>query len=132
MALVVIDPASVFYVSGSIFTYDAGVGITAGKLIYPDSGNKWQLANDSMSVVPYMALNDGQANQPVTAVSRGIIEIGVTLTQGILYYLGSGDGLIYDDSSLTIAGDYLTIVGYMDTIATQLVISPYLVPYPLV
>ena len=131
MSDLTITPGDVLFVSGNKVTWNAGVAILAGKVIYPDSGSVWQLANNSMSIRPFISLNDAVVGQPVTAIEAGVVDIGAVLVQGMPLFISPNGGMISDSIADILTTKYVTVIGYPAQTANYLTISPYLIPYAL-
>lgn len=109
--------ANVVAQSGSVVEYGvAGATITAGKLLYQDpADNKLKLVDsDDASAVKRavygMALNSGDANQPMAVLKRGPVAMGAILTVGQIYVASDTAGGIMPAADLE-AGDYVSTVG---------------------
>lgn len=98
-------------------TKPAAAAITRGQIVYVDSNGKWALAASTSAGAAgnfrAVALKDVGANEPLTAVIRGFIDMGDGFTSmafGAPVYLNDTAGSIGDA-----AGTVSVIAGYVDS-----------------
>lgn len=108
MAAISITAANV--VAGSnaqTSTGTAGATITAGQLLYEDTGdaNKLKLADCNLSslaaAIKGVALHAAASGQPITYQNAGSITIGGTVVAGTIYVAGATAGEINPAADLT-------------------------------
>lgn len=113
MADLTITAANVERVSGATEVLTSGVSVTAGKVlrINPSTQKAALAGNDSElnAVARGIALNDAAANQPVTILRGGDLDLGATLTVGETYVL-SASGNVSPIGDMQV-GDWVTILG---------------------
>lgn len=117
----VVTAASVARTSGSVNKdFNAGATITAGQVVYLDSNNVWQKAqNDTVthaggtSGVFGFALHGSLSGQPLSVQTSGIINPGATVTVGMIYCVSSNAGGIapYSTDITAASGAKITILG---------------------
>lgn len=96
--------------------YNAGATITAGQCVYLDTSNLWQLSDANgaaaLRTVGGIALNNASSGQPLAVAKSGsVVNIGGTLTAGLIYVLGgTAAGDIEPASALT-TGWYTSVLG---------------------
>ena len=100
----------------------AGATITAGQLLYKDSGdsNKFKLVDNDASAtasVYGIALNGAASGQPIRVQTDGTITIGGTVAVGTIYVSSSNAGGIAPSTDLA-SGDYTSVVGIALTTGT--------------
>lgn len=107
--------ANVKRVSGGIFQKIAGEAVARGAPCYlKASDNKAYngqcdgTAEEAETL--YIALNDAAADQPVTLMSGGLLDMGAILTVGVIYVLSATAGKICPAADL-VTGNRLTIIG---------------------
>lgn len=92
----------------------AGAAITAGQVVYLDSGSgTYKLADNNLAGAEApagIALNGAASGQRVAVQTAGKIAIGATLTAGSAYCLSSTGGGICPASDLT-TGDVVVQLG---------------------
>ena len=114
MADIVITPANVSRVDGSVQTKNAGVAITAGDSVFVDSTGVLQLCvNDNTAVEAAcsgLALNDGAVGQPITYQVSGNLDAGGTLVAGEVYVVGAAAGAIAPVADV-VATEFATVIG---------------------
>lgn len=112
-----------------IYNRTAGVEITAGKFVYLDDSNIWQLVDADSNVGTEtsrtygIALNHGYAGQVIT-VATGDTDFtpGATLVTGTTYVGSTNAGNIAPSTDLT-TGDYPVVVGIAKS-TTKLNLKP--------
>jgi hypothetical protein len=114
MANLSITAANVLFVSGSKETLTAAETITAGQLLYKDANSQWKLAQAdgtfAEATIYAIALDSGSTNQPVTAQTDGVINLG-TGTQGEIYIASATAGAICPEADISTTGYFVSIVG---------------------
>jgi len=100
----------------------ASEAIDAGESIYLNSSGQAALANSETSAVTAaavgIALNNAALNQPVSYISAGDVNLGVTLSIGKIYVLsGTSGGIAPIDDITLAANEWVTEVGYGSTAA---------------
>lgn len=120
MADLTITATSVAPVTGYQFV-DAisGATLTAGLACYIDSVTETAKIADNddtaaKATVRGIALNAASSGQPVRLFTGGDINLGATLTVGIIYCLSSTAGAICPSSDLG-SSDYVSILGVATT-----------------
>jgi len=92
----------------------AGAAITQGQSVYSDTSGQLQPAQkdvDSASAAAVgVALNSGEAGQPITYQSGGEVDVGATLVVGETYVVGAAAGGIAPIADV-IATEFSTILG---------------------
>ena len=122
MADVTITAASVVPGANAIEQYGkAGATITAGQVVYKDSSNLIQLADNNVSATEAAAVgiaaNGASLNQPITYYSLDDdLTIGGTVVAGTSYVLSSTAGGIAPAADLA-SGNYITLIGVAKTTA---------------
>lgn len=93
-----ITAASVAKVSGGVSKeFVAGASITAGKSVYLDANNKWQLAQADTAghlgtgARTGIALHAAANGQPLAVQEGGVIAIGATVTVGTIYVISAAN-----------------------------------------
>lgn len=96
MADLTVTVASVATVSGAVCKdYNAGTTITAGKSVYLDTNNLWQLAqSDSAAHLGSgartgVALHAALNGQPLAVQETGVLNPGATVAVGTLYVISA-------------------------------------------
>lgn len=116
MTALTVTPGSVTAVAGAITEQGrAGATITAGQVVYKDSSQLYQLADaDSATAAARegwgIALNGAAANQPLTVLRSGDINIGATVTVGEIYVLDTTAGGVAPEGDLA-SGEYVVVIG---------------------
>ena len=116
MADLSITAANVEKVSGRVETGTAGIAITAGQSVWVDTNddNKVKLA-DADTITEHalrgVALCDSAADQPVTYLVDGVMDLGATLVVNEVYIVSATAGGIAPVADLA-SGDFLGIVGF--------------------
>lgn len=116
MADITVTAGSVVKSTGAVVetAYLAGTTITAGQLVYLSTSNTWLLTDNDASataaVIDGVALNGAASGQPIVVQTSGDINLGATLTQGVVYGNSSTAGGIAPVSDHG-AGDYVGILG---------------------
>jgi tricorn protease-like protein len=129
--LVIADPDLVLFVSGSVLTYNAGVALAAGKGVVLDASNLWQLADATAERNNYgITLNPAAIGQSVSVIVQGTLDLGISLSQGLLYCISATSGGIAPITDL-VATNFTNVFGYADD-DNQLILKRYGVPYALV
>jgi len=106
----------------------AGETITAGQVLYISTDGKMYKADANAAgatTVAGIALGGASANQPVTYAveDAGGINLGATLTVGLIYTLSATAGGICPSADLT-SGDYPTVLCIAKT-ASACVMKPF-------
>lgn len=115
MADLSITAANVERASGSIQHATATVAITAGQVISVATAGTAVLgtnASDQSANTTGIALNEAAANQPISYLAVGQLDVGATLTIGELYVASAAGAIspVGDHAS----ADYLTVLGQAD------------------
>lgn len=115
MADLTITAANVDPVDGyTSVTVIAGAAITAGQVCYLDTSNLAQLSDANASAVTAavkgIALNNAAANQPVTLMTAGDLDVGASLTVSETYILSATAGGIAPIADLA-SGWYVIHLG---------------------
>jgi hypothetical protein len=111
-----ITAANVAAVTVSKQEWTAGATITAGQAVYLDSANSnvAKLAqSDGTSAeaeVKGIALCGAASGQPIIIASSGTMDLGATLTVGMIYVLSQTAGGIAPVSDLA-SSDYVSVIG---------------------
>lgn len=127
MADLSVVAADVLEVSGVVSVRGtAGVTITAGQVVYLNAtSGKYELAqadDSATDAVIGIAAHGAADGQPLEVMTRGTIDLGVTLTVGEIYVLSSAAaGAIAPEADLT-TGDYVSVLGIAST-ADNLILS---------
>lgn len=123
MADLVITAANVLAGSGArTKTGTAGEAVTAGQVVALASDRTYMLADDNSATAAIrspkgIALHAAAAGQPLTIIERGPVNIGATLTPGIVYYLSDTPGGICPVADLA-AGEYVSPLGIATSAST--------------
>lgn len=93
----------------------AGASIVAGKAVWRDTTNKYQLADNNHATVAGrtprgIALHAAELDQPLQIQRSGDITIGATLTAGATYFLSDTPGGICPDTDVG-AGENVALIG---------------------
>lgn len=93
----------------------AGAQILAGKAVWRDTGNKYQLADNNSATVAArtargIALHAAELDQPLQIQRSGDITIGGTMTAGATYFLSDTPGGICPDTDVG-AGEQVCLIG---------------------
>jgi hypothetical protein len=103
----------------------AGGAVTRGMAVRKNTSSQWVAAQSDSAVnaaATGIALNDAAAGQPLAVHKGGPIDLGVTLTVGWPYMLGTSNGAIKPVGD--IAGtEYATYLGFA-TAANRLEFRP--------
>ncbi len=96
--------------------YNFGATMGAGRLVYLDSGNRWQLlgataVGTGVDDLRGLTLNGGSNGQPASVVTRdpGLV-VGGTIANGVAYYGSTNVGNIAPVADVT-AGNYPVLLG---------------------
>lgn len=120
MADLSITAASVVAQTGAIIENGtAGTTITAGQTVYLDTATStYKLADTDLSaaasVLRGVALHASLSGQPLAICTGGSINLGATLTVGLLYVLSATAGGVCPIADLT-TGAYPNILGFATT-----------------
>lgn len=111
--------ANVKRVSGGVFQKIAGEAVVRGAPCYlkASDGKAYNGQCDGTAEEAetlYIALNDAAADQPVTLMSGGVVNLGAILTVGVVYVLSATAGKICPAADL-VTGNRLTILGAATT-----------------
>lgn len=119
MADIVITPSAVVPGANAnvLHVHNAGVEITAGKVVYLDDSNLWQLLDADLAIGTEttrtigIALNHAYANQPLAVdVLDDDLTVGGTLAVGNSYFGSTNPGGLCPFADLA-AGDYPVNLG---------------------
>ena len=116
MADLTITAANVISGSGSKIDYGKSVAtIVAGKAVYLDAADKYQLSDSNSATaavraVDGISLNGASDGQPIAVHKSGPLTMGATLSAGATYYLSETPGGIQPGADLT-TGEYPTVIG---------------------
>jgi len=116
MADLSITAANVKMVAGaSTKVATAGATITAGQTLYGDANDSSKLklastASSAAAAIVGIALHGASADQPITYLYEGDIDIGGTVGIGAVLVASDNPGSIADSGDNT-TGDYVTTIG---------------------
>ena len=114
MSDLVVTAANVARVDGSMQTKNAGVAISAGESVYPDSNGVLQLCDHATTAVEAqcggVALNDAATGQPCTYLTSGNFDPGAAVVVGTVYVVGAANGGIAPAADVG-TGDFITVIG---------------------
>ena len=92
----------------------AGAAITQGQSVYSDTSGQLQPAQKDVdagtAAAVGVALNSGEAGQPITYQSGGEVDVGATLVVGETYVVGAAAGGIAPIADV-ISTEFSTILG---------------------
>ncbi len=92
----------------------AGAAITQGQSVYSDTSGQLQSAQKAVdagtAAAVGVALNSGEAGQPITYQSGGEVDVGATLVVGETYVVGAAAGGIAPIADV-ISTEFSTILG---------------------
>lgn len=118
--------ANIRWISGGVGMGPSGEAITIGQPVAYDSSDGKYYVADAASGTPAREGISGialcscpAANQRVTFQTSGIIDIGATVTQGVLYVVSANAGGICPQSDLA-SGSAVLIVGVGTSTAEQI------------
>lgn len=117
MADLSLTPGSVVSADGSAYlqTFTAGAAITAGQLVYVDAADgtvklAYATSTAAIAAIKGIAVDDAASGQPCIVKNAGDIDLGVTLTVGVIYILSANAGAIAPSTDLA-SSSYLSILG---------------------
>lgn len=115
----------------NVLTAAAGETITAGQCVFKDTATgsstfgkllKTDVDDGSRQFCDGIALNGGAANQPIQYQTAGSLDVGATLTVGVIYCASNTQGGIMPSADLS-TGERVVILG-VATAADNLKLIP--------